>query len=403
MSDSATHAPGASRQFSSTAEISLGSFDFQPTTRVVFGPGCLDQLGELARGLGSRRVLVVTDRGIRSAGHADRGATALAKAGLEPVIFDAVEENPTTKHVGWCVEAARKANVDLIVGLGGGSSMDTAKGANFILTNGGKMADYWGVGKASKPMLPMIAVPTTAGTGSEAQSFALIADEHTHQKMACGDKKAACRIAVLDPEVTVSQPPRVTAVCGIDAVAHALESFVTTQRNPISHLYAAEAWRLLEPALPIVLSDPTDLDARGKMLLGANFAGSAIENSMLGATHSAANPLTAHFGITHGVAIGIMLPHVLRFNSATSDRLYVELLDDGVGSDMPGEWLANRVRELRNQTALLPQTLNECGVDRAKIPQMAAEAAKQWTAKFNPRPPSIDDFIELYERAFHDE
>ena len=220
---------------------------------------------------------------------------------------DGVIENPTTRCVENCVQAARAAGADILIGLGGGSSMDTAKGCNFLLTNGGQMRDYWGVGKATKSMLPLIAIPTTAGTGSECQSAALIADEVTHQKMACLDPKAAARIAILDPELTLSQPRRVAACTGIDALSHAVETAVTTKRSPLSRAYSLEAFRLCGGHLSRALNEPGDLEARSGMLLGAAFAGTAIENSMLGAAHAAANPLTARFGVTHGVAVGLML------------------------------------------------------------------------------------------------
>src|SRR5260221_6151964 len=174
-------------------------FDFQPRTRVVFGAETIERIGELARELGARHALLVTDKGIVEAGHPARAIGFIEAAGLHVTTYDAVRENPTTVDVDRCVEAARQADIDLIIGLGGGSSMDTAKGCNFLLTNGGRMQDYWGVGKATREMLPLIAVPTTAGTGSECQSFALIADEETHQKMACGDPKASARVALLDP------------------------------------------------------------------------------------------------------------------------------------------------------------------------------------------------------------
>src|SRR6476619_8002104 len=191
-------------------------FDFQPRTRVIFGVGALDRIGEVASALGTQ-ALLVTDPGIVAAGHLDRARRALNASGVNVVIFDAVKENPTTREVDQCVEAARAIRPQLIIGLGGGSSMDTPKGCNFLLTNGGRMQDYWGVGKANKPMLPLIAIPTTAGTGSECQSAALIADEVTHQKMACLDPKAAARIAILDPSLTLSQPARVAACTRIDA------------------------------------------------------------------------------------------------------------------------------------------------------------------------------------------
>jgi alcohol dehydrogenase len=384
------------------------AFDHQPRTRLVFGAGALERVGELARELGGRRVLVVTDRGIVAAGHVERSRHALAAAGLQVAVFDAVRENPTTLDVARCVEAARTHDTDLFVGLGGGSSMDTAKGCNFIFTNGGAMRDYWGVGKATKPMLPLVAIPTTAGTGSECQCAALIADEQTHQKMACLDPKAAARIAILDPALTISQPPAVTACTGLDALTHAIETAVCRRRNAISLMYSREAFKRLVPAFPRVLSKPGDLAARGDMLLGAAFAGSAIENSMLGAAHSAANPLTAHCGMVHGVAVGLMLPHVIRFNAAGDEatrRAYAELASapeiacasDGLEAAVAA--LVDRLEALLN-LAGLPVSLAEAGVDRAMVPKLAAEAARQWTAQFNPRTVTEADFAALYEAAF---
>lgn len=382
----------------------VGPFDWQPQTRVVFGPGTLAQVGELARELESQRPLVVTDLGLRKAGHVEPAMRSLIDAGLNPVLFDGVEENPTTSLVEKAVAFAREHSIDLFIGLGGGSSMDTAKGANFILTNGGKMADYWGVGKASKPMLPLIAIPTTAGTGSEAQSYALISDDKTHVKMACGDKKAAPRIAILDPLVTVSQPARVTAVSGIDAISHALETWVTNVRQPISLMFAARAWKLLADGFPRVLNNPKDVEARGMMLLGAHLAGNAIECSMLGATHSAANPLTAHYDLTHGLAIGILLPHVIRWNAEEVEPQYVELYRIAPGVDHLGQGagaaLALMIENLVERSGL-PSTLAECGVPREAIPELSREAASQWTAKFNPRPITARDFESLYHRAYN--
>ena len=187
--------------------------------------------------------------------------------------------------------------------------MDCAKGVNFLYSNGGKIEDYWGVGKAEKEMLPMIAVPTTAGTGSEMQSFALISDAVTHVKMACGDPKASFRVAILDPLLTLTQPTQVTALTGIDAISHAVETYVTKRRNPISLMFSRESFRLLAGNFQHVINDPEYVDARASMQLGAAYAGLAIENSMLGAAHALANPLTAEFGIPHGQAVGVMLPH----------------------------------------------------------------------------------------------
>ncbi len=388
-------------------ETSLASFDHQPRTRLVFGVNSIDRVGELAREIGAKKVLLVTDPGIVAAGHAERVRRHLETTGLRVTVFDKARENPTTRCVDACVAVAKSAGIDTIIGLGGGSSMDTAKGCNFILTNGGHMQDYRGVGKAARPMLPFIAIPTTAGTGSECQSAALIVDEQTHQKMACLDPKAAARIAILDPTLTLSQPPRVAACAGIDAVAHAVETAVTKSRTPLSLVYSHAAFKLCLTSLPEIFVKPNDLESRGCLQLGAAFAGVAIENSMLGAAHAAANPLTAHHGIVHGEAVGMLLPHVVRFNGADASarRAYAELAQAaGIVSSSDSDEralgiLIARLGALLN-LARMPRSLADCGVERARIPALAEEAARQWTANFNPRPVVQEDFVKLYETAF---
>jgi alcohol dehydrogenase len=380
--------------------------DYQPRTRIVFGANKIDQLGTIARDIGAQRALVVSDPGVIAAGHTQRGIDSLQAAGVQSLLYDAVRENPSTADVEQGTQFARDCRPDLLIGLGGGSSMDCAKGINFIFSNGGRMQDYWGVGKAQQAMLPMIAVPTTAGTGSEAQSFALISDAETHVKMACGDKKAACRVAVLDPQLTLSQPPHVTALTGIDAIAHALETYVTKKRNPMSIAFSREAWRLLAGSFARVLDDPADLESRSAMQLGACFAGMAIENSMLGATHALANPLTAHYGIIHGQAIAVMLPHVIRYNALQCPQWYNELALPAISPRIEAtccsggaEGLAEFARALAGKAGLAG-TLSECGVREEELPTLAADAAKQWTGTFNPRPVSQPDLEGLYRQAF---
>ncbi len=364
----------------------------------MFEPGGLARLGELARELGCSRALLVTDPGLEDAGHPQRAADGLRDAGLAVAVFDGVEENPSERHVQAGAVAARDHRADLLVAVGGGSAMDVCKGTNFIVTNGGRMPDYKGFGKATKPMLPSIGVPTTAGTGSEAQSYALIADESSHLKMACGDRKAAFRVALLDPLVTLTQPAMVTAVTGLDSVTHAVESFVTAKRTAVSQMFARQAWRLLSANYERVLAAPADLEARSAMQLGAHLAGAAIENSMLGCAHSCANPLTAHYGIAHGVAVGVMLPHVIRYNAPAAGTLYDELARE---ADLPGDGadaLARRVMAFLS-AAGLPATLADLGVSRSILPVLAEEAAAQWTARFNPRPVVEADLLRLYEAA----
>ena len=255
-------------------------------------------------------------------------------------------------------------------------------------------------------MLPFIAVPTTAGTGSELQSYALVADEATHQKMACGDPKVAAAVAVLDPSLTVSQPRQVTANTGMDAVTHAVETAVTLKRNELSWLYSREAFRLTIHALPRVLEKPDDMEARSFMQLGAAHAGLAIEQSMLGAAHSAANPLTAHFGVIHGQAVGMMLPHVVRFNAGdgATRKIYRDLMaaaglvDAGADPAAASSALVERLESLLS-LAGLPRSPASAGMTADSVSKLAQEAEGQWTAQFNPRPVAASDFEALYNAA----
>ncbi len=362
-------------------------FDFRPRTRVLFGAGEFARLGEVARELGGTRCLLVADRGMVEAGYVQEATRALRARRMDVFAFHDFEANPTTAMVEAGRALAAPDAIDLIVGLGGGSSMDCAKGINFVLTNGGTMRDYWGYGKASRPLLPMIGVPTTAGTGSEAQSYAVISDAETHVKMPCGDAKAAFRVAILDPKLTVTQPASLTAATGYDAMSHAIETFVSTRRTPLSECFSRDAWRLLSGGYRRVLKDSLDIDARGAMLLGAHFAGLAIENSMLGAAHACAAPLTADYAVPHGVAISLLLPHVVKWNGT---HQYHEL--------HAGD-LVKKLREFA-ELAELPGSLHEASVPEEALPRLAEEASAQWAGRFNPRPFDAAAALEIYQWAY---
>lgn len=378
----------------------MQGFEHESGTRLVFGAGTLARLGGLAAELGARRVLVVTDPGIAAAGILAGAVESLAAAGLEHAVFDAVEKNPRSRHV----ESGRRfagelpRPPDFVAALGGGSAMDCAKGINFLLTNGGRIEDYRGDGKARKPLLPAIGVPTTAGTGSEAQRFALIGEGESGMKMACGDRSARFRAALLDPELTATAPREVAAAAAVDAVSHAVESFVSANGNEVSRMFAARALQLLAANLRESLGSGS-VEARAGMLLGAHWAGAAIENSMLGAAHACANPLTARYGITHGVAVGVMLPHVIRFNGPAVDGHYTELARSA-GLDKAGaDALADCVRGW-NAAADLPERLRDLDVEAAALPDLARQAAAQRTARFNPRSAGERELAGLYEAAF---
>ncbi len=386
---------GHQLQLRSSASLDRWELPFGGCT-VRFGAGAHEQLAEIAQNLGAARPLLVTDPGVRATGRVDATAQAMRSLGQQAEVFDGVCENPTTRVVDAGRRFAAEHDTDLLVGFGGGSALDATKGINFLLTNGGGMEDYWGVDKALRPMLQSIGVPTTAGTGSEAQRFALITRPKDRRKMACGDPKARFTAVVLDPELTETVPRPVAVATGIDAVTHAVESHVSTRANRISRLYSREACHLLGSAFEESIGKDADLEVRARMLLGAHLAGAAIECSMLGAAHACANPLTARFDVTHGVAVGILLPHVVRYNRPEVADRYVEL---EVELDAPRGGLESRL-EAMVAGAGLPLRLRDHGVDKATLPVLAAEAATQWTANFNPRPVAKADLRRIYESAY---
>lgn len=371
-------------------------FASKPSPKLVFGPGTLSELPASVREIGGSAVFLVSDSGIARAGHLGTARQLLESAGIPVAIYDQSKENPTESDAVACRDFARDRNFNCIVALGGGSSMDTAKACNFLLSNGGAMRDYHGYGKATQPMLPLIAIPTTAGTGSECQSYALVSRDDTHEKMACGDPKARARVAILDPDLTATQPVSVAIQTGLDALTHALESAVCTRRNPLSSLYSEGAFRNISSAIGDVIAGRTTRDDRGQMQLGAALAGLAIENSMLGAAHATANPLTARHGVVHGHAVALMMPHVMRFNAADPAinaiyARYSAILKESSVTTLPLiEWMSEVVMQ-----SSIPG-LNGTAHD---LVALARDAARQWTGQFNPRPLRQDDYIALYRCA----
>lgn len=364
-------------------------FDYRPRTRVLFGPGEFARLGEAARELGGTRCLLVADPGMVEVGYAKEAVRSLKARRMEVFAFHDFSVNPSSAMIQAGRDFAAPHGIDLIVSVGGGSSMDCAKGINFVLSNGGHIRDYWGYGKASRPMLPMIAVPTTAGTGSEAQSFCIISEPEVKGRMACGDSKAAFRVAILDPKLTMSQPKLVAAATGYDALSHSLETLVTTRRTALSECFSRSSWRLINSGFERMLEAPGDVEARGAILLGAHFGGLAVENSMLGAAHACASPLTAHYGIPHGIAVSLVMPHVVHWNRPYAQCFYEEIYPGG---------LEQRLRNLA-ESAGLPLSLSEAGVPQESLPRLAEEASRQWTGKFNPRPVDAAGALEILQWA----
>ncbi len=356
-----------------------------------FGAGMLDVLGLTARDLGFRTSLLVVDPGLRLSGTHARAEGHLLGAGIATHAFTDFGPNPDSDTVEKGRAFAAPLGIDSIVALGGGSALDMAKGINFLLTNGGRMEDYRGYGKATTPLLPSIGIPTTAGTGSEAQSYCVISDAATHMKMACGDPSASFRAVILDPDLTKTAPTSVRAAAGIDAAAHVIETWVSTKANDASRDLTTLAWQRIKGALLPSIESVEDADVRSAMMMGAFYAGAAIEASMLGAAHACSNPLTARYGTTHGVALGILVPHVVRWNAEVDESQYERL----GGSAAVAEWI-----EAAARSAGFPSTLRALGAKAEDIPQLAEMAATQWTGTFNPRPLGVAGARHIYETAY---
>lgn len=380
----------------------MQSFDSHHRTRLIFGAGTLSSLGHHARSLQAKNALIVCDSGILKAGHYSTAEKSLVDAGVKVSCFHDFGENPTSAMVDMGVRQAAAKKPDLLIGLGGGSSLDCCKGINFVYSCGGSIHDYHGTGKATAPLLPMIAIPTTAGTGSEAQSYALISDAKTHTKMACGDSRAAAKIAILDPLLTLTQPLGVTVLTGIDAISHAIETQVSKRSNAMSITYSQRAFGMLAQSFERVIDHRDDLEARSLMQLGAYFAGLAIENSMLGAAHATANPLTANYGITHGQAVGVMLPSVIKLNAKSCAKAYARLLrelDTPADSGQAANALADLVKQWLRKSKL-KTSLSALKIPEEDFDTLANDALEQWTGKFNPVELSLEIVKDLYQTAY---
>jgi len=378
----------------------MKAFQFFYGPRLLSGGGASARVAELVP---AGRCLFVTDAQVRSLGLADASLAALEEVGIEVVIFDSVEADPSRATLMAAVEAGRDCSS--VVGFGGGSPMDVAKLAAYLIGTGEDLDTLWGVGKATGEGLPLVLVPTTAGTGSEATPVTIITVGDT-EKRGVSSAPLVADWAVLDAELTVGLPRHVTAATGIDAMVHAIEAYTSARlKNPMSDALAREALRLLSDNLLRVCEQPEDLDARGKMLLGAHLAGVAFSNAPCAGVHALAYPLGGHFHVPHGLSNALMLPHVLGHNMASAMPLYAELgtlLEpklEAIGAQGQAQALVERMREL-SVAAGLPQRLSDVGVNKGHLDMLASEAMKQERLLVNnPCEISEADARRLYEAA----
>jgi alcohol dehydrogenase class IV len=382
-------------------------FNFYSPVKLVFGqptadslPVALDEIrNESGPDAGAQRVLLISDAGLRDVGLVDEITLVLRENRWDVTVFTDVRSNPTTQDVEAGLEIARRENVHALVAVGGGSVIDVAKGIGLLMTNGGSYADYqWRGRPIERPILPLVALPTTSGTGSEVTKVAVIADEETHFKKGVLSPQMFCRAAIVDPALTLSLPARLTATTGADALVHALEAFVGRRANPASDALAlaalTRAWRFL----PRATHCGEDVEAREGMALASTLAGLAFDQSGLGIIHSLAGPLAERYDLHHGLCTGLLLPYGLGFNlPALGEKrdvlLRVLQLPDIASNEEVVEHLKGWLRELG-----LPLTLSELGIKDPDLAALAEEASRMVLLPNNPRPATTGDCQKVLEQ-----
>jgi len=377
----------------------MSGFTFETTPRIICEDGAATRLAELLAERGARRPFVATDPGLVAAGVVDPVLAALRRSGVEPTVYSGVQADPPEASVEAAAEAARAAGADAVIGLGGGSSLDTAKLVALLAGGGARpLPELYGIGLARGPRLPLIQIPTTAGTGSEVTPIAIVTTPDD-QKKGVVSPLLYPDLALLDATLTVGLPPRVTAMTGIDAMVHAIEAYTSRhKKNPVSDALATAALRLLHGAIRRVIADGTDLAARRNMLQGSLLAGMAFANAPVGAVHALAYPLGGVFHAPHGLSNALVLVPVLRFNLPAAAPLYAELAG-ALGLRPEAEAF---VEEMSALVAAMPmeQRLGEIGVERQHLDRLARDAMDvQRLLVNNPREVTYDDALALYEAA----
>lgn len=386
----------------------MSPFLFATTAQILCESGSAIRLAELCKERGATRVMIVTDPGITKLGMLDSITPGFAKAGVAYEVFDAVQADPPESVVMAAVEQGRAMKADLVVGFGGGSSMDVAKLVAFLAHPNcdQKLSDIYGVGNAKGQRLPLIQVPTTAGTGSEVTQISIITTGET-TKMGVVSPILLPDMALLDAELTVGLPPAVTAATGIDAMVHAIEAYTSKiKKNPLSDMLAREALRLLAANLDEAVHNGSNREARQGMLLGALLAGQAFANAPVAAVHALAYPLGGHFHIPHGLSNALVLPAVIEFNSSSAEVLYAELAPLLVKDLKAGNAASLTEQLVAELSALsprckLPTRLRDAGVPENMLPQLAKDAMLQQRLLVNnPRELTEADALAIYRKAF---
>lgn len=370
---------------------------FRIPTRILFGRGVSERVVEPLRQVDVKRVLIVTDPGVIKAGLVAPIEQRIREAGIPYEIYDGVVPDPTVGDVDRCFERVRELGADALVAIGGGSSIDTAKMAAVLMTNGGSALDYVGMDKVPKPAAPVVAIPTTAGTGAEITINSVIADPAEHKKLVIISPNATALFALEDPDLTRGLPPFLTAITGMDTLVHAVESFVNKATYPMTRALAIEAIRDAAWALPRAVKDGGDLEARERMLRAVVSASLAFSNTRLGNVHAMALPLGGWCHVAHGTAVAVLLPHVMDFNRVAATERF-ETIAEIMGEGRNAEAAVTHTHALIEEIGI-PRRLSECGVTDDKIPSMAKDAFQSGNIAVNPRTTTLADLEALYRAA----
>lgn len=378
---------------------------FEAPVRIIYGLGAIEKIGAEVKRSGAHKALIVTGRhSAKSSGSLDKVVNLLNAVSIPAAVFAEIESDPSVHSVARGVEFARQEEIDVIIALGGGSPLDAAKAISIMLTNPGVLADYE---KKSPevPGVPVVAVPTTAGTGSEVSKYAVITDTERKLKMVIIGENLIPQAAILDPALTVTMPPAVTGATGMDALTHAIEAYISKKAQPLTLMHSLTAIKLISENLIKAIVAPDNLEARSNMLLGQMHAGLAFSNASTGLVHSMSRPLGAIYGIPHGLGNALLLPEVMKFNRTACPEKFAGIAK-ALGENTEGLTLreasmlaVKAVKELYGETGL-PATLKQVQVDREMIPRMAEDALNSGSTAANPRKPSLAEIIQIYQNIY---
>ncbi|MBO5999722.1 MAG: iron-containing alcohol dehydrogenase [Lachnospiraceae bacterium] len=380
------------------------SFQFFVKSNLVFGRGAAGKLPELLNGYGLKKIMLVYDNGVKAAGIADRIREEIEKAGIGMTIFDRVIPNPTNEVVEEAAVIAKNEGVEGFVAVGGGSSIDLAKAVNVLMTNPGNIGEYGGMNMVRNDCLPLIAIPTTAGTSSEITNVSALIDTEKVIKYVIIDNRIVASDVICDPEFTRTMPVSVTAATGMDAITHAVESYISNMATPLTEYNSLKGLEILYKNLPLVVKDGNDMDAREQMMLGCIITGFAFSNANLGMVHAIAHTLSAHFGLPHGMANAAVLPYVMAYNAEAVPEKMTELAGaigiTGSGDPEKDKYLlSDALKALCKEVGI--RTLSEQGVPEDAFDRLAEDVLKEPVLNFNPRQGvTKEDVLAILKEAY---